>query len=131
MLKLRRNLAHLDDLTGLPNRSLLYDRLGVVITHAHRQSTHVARLCLDLGHFKTVNDRFGHEFGEQVAGKVLDAVRAPFRVEGSAVTIGASVGMSVYPEDGVSCDELVGSADAAMYRHEQREMQGHERSGIR
>jgi diguanylate cyclase (GGDEF)-like protein len=168
-----RNLAYHDDLTGLPNRSLLYDRLGVAITHAHRQSTHVALLFLDLDDFKTVNDRFGHGFGDrllvelatrvrgsvragdtvarfggdefvvllngvsgpgsaaQVAGKVLDAVRAPFRFEGSEVTIGASVGMSVYPEDGTSSDELVGSADAAMYRDKQREMQRHERSGIR
>ena len=37
-----RNLAYHDDLTGLPNRSLLYDRLGIAIEHARRQSSQLA-----------------------------------------------------------------------------------------
>jgi len=57
---------------------------------------------------------------ERVAVKVLDAVRAPFRVDGHAVALAASVGVSVYPGDGTSPDELVGSADRAMYRDKQR-----------
>jgi predicted signal transduction protein with EAL and GGDEF domain len=51
-----RNLASHDDLTGLPNRSLLHDRLGLAIAHAHRQASHLAVLFLDLDDFKAVND---------------------------------------------------------------------------
>ena len=48
-----RTLAYHDELTGLPNRSLLHDRLGVAITHARRQATRLALLFLDLDDFKT------------------------------------------------------------------------------
>jgi diguanylate cyclase (GGDEF)-like protein len=55
----------------------------------------------------------------RVATKVLEAVQAPFRQDGHQVTVAASVGMSVFPDDGVSCDELLRQADAAMYRDKQ------------
>jgi len=56
-----------------------------------------------------------------VAAKILEAVRAPFRLDGHEVCTTASVGVSVYPGDGTSPDELVRSADAAMYRDKRRE----------
>jgi diguanylate cyclase (GGDEF)-like protein len=158
-----RDLAHHDSLTGLPNRGLLYDRLGVAIAHAHRQTSHLALLFLDLNDFKSVNDSFGHGFGDRllvelanrirgsvragdtvarlggdefvvlldtvtgaedaacVAAKVRHVVRAPYRLDGHEVPIAASIGMSVYPGDGTTADELMRSADAAMYRDKQRE----------
>ncbi len=157
-----RDLAYHDDLTGLPKRSLLYDRLGLAITHAHRQASHLALLFLDLDDFKAVNDSFGHDSGDRllvelatrvrssvragdtvarfggdefvvlldsvtgpqdaahVAAKVLDAAQASYRLDGHDVSVAASVGVSVYPGDGTSADELVRSADAAMYRDKQR-----------
>jgi len=156
-----RNLAYHDDLTGLPNRSLFHDRLGLAIAHAHRQASHLAVLFLDLDDFKAVNDSFGHAFGDRflvelatrlrscvrggdtvarfggdefvvlldsvtgaedaahVATKVRGAVQAPFRRDDLEVSIGASVGVSVYPDDGASPDALVTSADANMYRDKQ------------
>jgi len=156
-----RNLAYHDDLTGLPNRSLLHDRLGLAIAHAHRQTSHLAVLFLDLDDFKAVNDSFGHAFGDRflvelatrlrscvrggdtvarfggdefvllldgvtgaedaahVATKVRGAVQAPFRRDQLEVSIAASVGVSVYPDDGTSPDELVTSADTNMYRAKQ------------
>jgi GGDEF domain-containing protein len=63
-----------------------------------------------------------------VAAKVLDAVRAPFRLDGHEVCTTASVGVSVYPGDGTTPDELVRSADAAMYR-DKREPLLHRQSG--
>ena len=48
-------------------------------------------------------------------------MRAPFRLDGHEVPIAASIGMSVYPGDGTTADELMRSADAAMYRDKQRE----------
>jgi predicted signal transduction protein with EAL and GGDEF domain len=49
-----------------------------------------------------------------------DLTGAPFRFDGHELTIGASVGVSVYPGEGTSADELMGSADAAMYRDKHR-----------
>ena len=157
-----RDLAYHDELTGLPNRGLLYDRLGLAIAHGHRQTSHLAVLFLDLDDFKFVNDSFGHGSGDRllveiaarlrrsvragdtvarfggdefvvlldsvsgaedaarVAAKILEAVRAPFRLEDHVVSIGASVGVSVYPADGTTSDALVRSADAAMYRSKHR-----------
>ncbi len=56
----------------------------------------------------------------QVVRKVLDALSVPFWFEGSSVAISASVGVGLFPDDGVSPGELVRSADAAMYRAKQR-----------
>jgi diguanylate cyclase (GGDEF)-like protein len=156
-----RTLAYHDTLTGLPNRSLLQDRLAVAIAHARRQATRLAVLFLDLDDFKAVNDSFGHDFGDRllvevagrlrasvragdsvarfggdefvvlldevseaqdaahVATKVLEALRAPYRLDGRLVRVAASVGMSVFPDDGASCGELLRQADAAMYRNKQ------------
>jgi diguanylate cyclase (GGDEF)-like protein len=61
----------------------------------------------------------GAEAAGLVVHKVLDALRAPFRFEGSEVVISASVGMGVFPDDGESAGALVRSADAAMYRAKQ------------
>ncbi len=157
-----RSLAYHDDLTGLPNRSLFHDRLGLAITHSSRQASRLAVLFLDLDDFKGVNDSFGHASGDRVlvelarrirgtvraedtvarlggdefvvllaqvtgardaarvAAKVLEAVRAPLRLDGHEVSIGASVGVSVFPADGVSPEALVHGADRAMYRAKER-----------
>jgi diguanylate cyclase (GGDEF)-like protein len=56
----------------------------------------------------------------RVVDKVLDAVRIPFRFDGSEVAIRASVGVGLFPDDGDSAGALVRSADAAMYRAKQR-----------
>ena len=52
---------------------------------------------------------------EQVAHKVLAALVEPFEVEGRVLQIGASIGMSRYPEDGEDVEVLLQSADAALY----------------
>ena len=53
----------IDDLTGLPNRRLLSDRLSQSITKAQRDQSLFALLHIDLDAFKLVNDRIGHDAG--------------------------------------------------------------------
>jgi diguanylate cyclase (GGDEF)-like protein/PAS domain S-box-containing protein len=59
-------LAHYDALTGLPNRTLFFDRLQQAMALARRHKAGLGLFVLDLDHFKTVNDNFGHSAGDQV-----------------------------------------------------------------
>lgn len=74
-----QKLAHQDPVTGLPNRTLLYDRLQLAIHRAERDDQGVAILFLDLDRFKTINDTLGHAVGDallrQVGNRLLGCVR--------------------------------------------------------
>jgi diguanylate cyclase (GGDEF)-like protein/PAS domain S-box-containing protein len=72
-------LALYDNLTGLPNRALLIDRLSQALENACRNATSVSVVFLDLDGFKSVNDTQGHAVGDQllqaVASRLLSCVR--------------------------------------------------------
>jgi diguanylate cyclase (GGDEF)-like protein/PAS domain S-box-containing protein len=72
-------LAHYDKLTGLPNRTLLNDRMQQAIAQAHRTHQMLAVGFLDLDGFKNINDTCGHAAGDEVliatATRLLDCVR--------------------------------------------------------
>ena len=74
-----RHIAHHDDLTGLPNRSLIRDRLDQAILHAQRRSRTVAVVFIDLDGFKLVNDGLGHNAGDEllkvVGRRMQDCIR--------------------------------------------------------
>ena len=73
-------MAQYDQLTGLPNRALLLDRLQSALERAHRDHTRLSLLFVDLDRFKQVNDNYGHPVGDlllqQVAQRLRDGVRS-------------------------------------------------------
>ena len=83
-----RFLAHHDPLTGLPNRSLLADRLGVAIAQARRNKDKVGVLMLDLDHFKHINDSLGHHIGDELLEAVAGRLRACLRESDTAARLG-------------------------------------------
>jgi diguanylate cyclase (GGDEF)-like protein len=60
------HMAYYDTLTGLPNRTLLSDRINQYIKLAKRKKQEVAICYIDLDGFKPVNDRYGHELGDRL-----------------------------------------------------------------
>ena len=74
-----QELAFFDQLTGLPNRTLLLDRLKQAIAASSRHGRHGALLFIDLDNFKTINDTLGHDNGDfllrQVATRLLACIR--------------------------------------------------------
>ncbi len=83
--ELRRNqeraefLANHDPLTELPNRRLLEDRLRQALIQARRNQSAVALMMVDLDHFKYINDRHGHRFGDEVLREAAQRLRSCVR----------------------------------------------------
>lgn len=71
-----RALAISDPLTGLPNRTLLLDRLDHALTQSRRDGGRVGVVFCDVDEFKLINDRFGHEAGDFVLCDVATRLRA-------------------------------------------------------
>lgn len=155
--RIRFQATH-DALTGLPNRTLLHDRLQQAVQSAQRSGELVAAVFLDLDQFKFVNDSLGHQAGdallktvterllssvrvcdtvsrqggdefvlllagcesreaiEQATLRIINAVAEPMEVGGIELQITCSVGISVYPDDGINAEALLRHADSAMYK---------------
>ena len=153
-----RHMASHDDLTKLPNRALMLDRLDVSIHRSHREEKLCAVAFIDLDGFKAVNDTMGHEAGDRllcavaegllgcvretdtvariggdefvlvlpdlhtrenaeiVAKRVIEALSEPIDVGSAKASIGASIGISIFPEDDNNPETLLRLADEAMYK---------------
>lgn len=151
-------LAHLDGLTGLPNRAALLPQLEAMISNANRLGSLLAVLFLDLDGFKDVNDSFGHRVGDQllvqvarrlkdslrvadfaarlggdefvvlvgnlakaemadtVGRKLIDALSRPYDLDGHAVVVTVSIGISLCPIQAAEANGLLRLADGAMYQ---------------
>ncbi|MDP2806090.1 MAG: EAL domain-containing protein [Gallionellaceae bacterium] len=151
-------LAHYDALTGLPNRTLLHERIKQLISAAQRDKRKFALLFIDLDRFKYVNDSMGHAVGDRllqaVALSLRNSVREcdtvsriggdefgillreadikeaahvsqllldrllnqPYEIDDIRLTVQASIGISIYPDNGLDIDTLSKHADVAMYR---------------
>lgn len=155
------HLAHHDELTKLPNRLLLSDRLNQTIKYAHRNKKTVAILFIDLDNFKKINDSLGHAVGDiiltetakrlklcvreadtvarlggdeftiiindikdsdssdivhEIATNILHKLQEKFQVDGHKLYITTSIGISLYPIDANSAEDLLRNADSAMYK---------------
>ena len=155
------HMAHHDELTGLPNRNLMHDRIDQAIRNAARNGEAVALAFVDLDGFKLVNDGLGHKAGDELLKvvskrmgaclrrndtlarfggdefvillpdqgqgqepmalaplleKIRVAVTEPVQVAGQAVQVSCSMGVVMYPRDGLDASALLMNADAAMYR---------------
>lgn len=151
-------MAYYDMLTGLPNRTLLEDRLKIAIAQANRSGKIVALFFLDVDNFKVVNDTMGHLTGDRLligigntlrlsmregdtvariggdefvvllsqidnaddavgkATKINKLFRRFWTLNGHEVYITVSIGISLYPGDGLNGASLLQYADSAMYK---------------
>jgi len=153
-----KHLAQYDQLTDLPNRALLNDRLKHAIDRAKRNKSKIGLMFIDLDGFKKVNDSLGHQAGDDlllviaerltnivrsedtvsrfggdefiilleeikhsdyaaiVAKKVLQAIGEVVYLSGHEVNVGASIGISIYPDNGNDVSNLIKAADISMYQ---------------
>jgi diguanylate cyclase (GGDEF)-like protein/PAS domain S-box-containing protein len=156
-----RQMAYHDSLTGLPNRKLFADRLGIALVQAKRNKKIIGVAMLDLDNFKNVNDTLGHGVGDlllkaaterlsavlrkgdtvarfggdefvlilpdlkatedtiQVAQKIVDSFCKPFLIDTHQLTVTTSIGIAIYPDDGIDEVMLLKNADIAMYQAKQ------------
>src|SRR5205085_9768969 len=71
--------ARHDSLTGLPNRTLLLDRIWLAMARARRQGTIMALLFCDIDHFQVVNDSLGHAAGDRMLTAVAERLASTVR----------------------------------------------------
>lgn len=81
-------LAHFDQLTGLPNRTLLLDRLTQAMSAANRAARAISLLFIDLDGFKPVNDTYGHGIGDRLLKEVAERLLTCLRDGDTAARIG-------------------------------------------
>lgn len=152
------HMAGHDQLTNLPNRVLLQDRLLSGLAHARREQVCLSLLFIDMDGFKQVNDSYGHAVGdtllqkiaqrlsgcvresdtvgrlggdeflvllngisecehaEMIAEKIRAELGKPFEVDSLFLQLAPSIGVAHYPAHGNDEQQLIHSADQAMYR---------------
>jgi diguanylate cyclase (GGDEF)-like protein len=90
-LALQQEMEHRalhDELTGLPNRAMLSDRLGEALLAAAQAGTRVGLLLLDLDRFKEINDTFGHHYGDELLRQVGPRLTSVLRAADTVARLG-------------------------------------------
>jgi diguanylate cyclase (GGDEF)-like protein len=114
---LRHQALH-DDLTDLPNRALLYDRMEDALTAAERNGEPAALLLIDLDRFKEVNDTLGHDSGDRLLEEVAVRLREVVRRGDTLARLGGdefAVLLRGIPHRGLAA-ELAGRLQDALAR---------------
>lgn len=91
------HLANYDALTGLPNRTLLTDRVVHAISMAQRSKEPLSLMFLDLDHFKNVNDSLGHKIGDELLISLAGRLRGIVREEDTISRLGGDEFILVLP----------------------------------
>lgn len=108
-----------DDLTDLPNRTLLYDRVEQALHRAHRDGHPLTLFLMDLDRFKEVNDTLGHHFGDYVLQQVGKRIAATLRETDTVARLGGDEFAVLIPDADAdaarSCAEkLLAALDVAI-----------------
>lgn len=90
-------LAHFDQLTGLPNRSMLDDRFRFSLSLAQRSSGKLVVMYLDLDHFKNINDALGHSVGDLLLMEVAVRIKSVLRDEDTVSRQGGDEFVLLFP----------------------------------
>ncbi len=98
-----------DALTGLPNRTLLQDRLQQAIFTARRKGGNLALLIMDLDHFKEINDTLGHQVGDQILERIGLRLLTTLRQSDTIARLGGDEFAILLPATG--CDEAIRIAE--------------------
>lgn len=93
-----RHMALHDHLTGLPNRQLFLDRLDQALRRAKRAGGRVVLLFIDLDHFKSLNDSYGHAHGDRVLVETGLRLRACVRESDTVARLGGDEFVVVLPD---------------------------------
>jgi diguanylate cyclase (GGDEF)-like protein len=103
------HIAHFDALTNLPNRVLLADRLRQALAQAQRRGEQVAVAYLDLDGFKNVNDRYGHNVGDQLLMALATAMKNSLSEGDTLARIGGDefVAVMINLDSVESCDPML------------------------
>ncbi|QJI30579.1 EAL domain-containing protein [Pseudomonas sp. ADAK18] len=149
-------MAQHDFLTGLPNRQKLQEQLDKILIDAGRRQRRVAVLCVGLDDFKSVNEQFTYQAGDQLllaladrlrahsgrlgalarlggdqfalvqadieqpyeaaelAQSILDDLEAEFALDHEQIRLRATIGITLFPEDGDSTEKLLQKAEQTM-----------------
>ncbi|WP_374045286.1 putative bifunctional diguanylate cyclase/phosphodiesterase [Pseudomonas donghuensis] len=149
-------MAQYDFLTGLPNRQQLQQQLDKILIDAGRLQRRVAVLCVGLDDFKSINEQFSYQAGDQLllaladrlrahsgrlgalarlggdqfalvqadieqpyeaaelAQSILDDLEAPFALDHQEIRLRATIGITLFPEDGDSTEKLLQKAEQTM-----------------
>ncbi len=103
--KLLEQATH-DQLTGLPNRFLAFDRLQQMLQYANRRQSHIGIIYIDLDNFKMVNDSLGHIIGDDMLIRVSKRIHRQLRAENTLCRLGGDEFMALVPDLDNPIEEL-------------------------